>query len=198
MRSCGTIVLATPPRPDGTITPEVSAREAGAHMAASGKAPHSRDRGDCTRGGGCARQRCVWHGYGCVSAALGRGQMRWGVQGSGLVGHRRWRAGAASRCGCAERKDLQPRRPRILHLLSLPQLGQVTAPRPAHTRTHTPCCSLHRAAPHCGQVLYCAKKAGVTHILKAGGAQAVAAMAWGTASCPKVGLRGGCLGRGRP
>ncbi|KAG2425997.1 hypothetical protein HXX76_013368 [Chlamydomonas incerta] len=36
------------------------------------------------------------------------------------------------------------------------------------------------------EVLYCAKKAGVTHILKAGGAQAVAAMAWGTASCPKV------------
>ncbi|CAA6662827.1 unnamed protein product [Spirodela intermedia] len=38
----------------------------------------------------------------------------------------------------------------------------------------------------CGEVLYCAKKAGVTHILKAGGAQAVSAMAWGTASCPKV------------
>ncbi|PSC71248.1 histidinol dehydrogenase [Micractinium conductrix] len=36
------------------------------------------------------------------------------------------------------------------------------------------------------EVLYCAKKAGVTHILKAGGAQAVAAMAWGTQSCPKV------------
>ncbi|KAJ9519275.1 hypothetical protein QJQ45_017922, partial [Haematococcus lacustris] len=36
------------------------------------------------------------------------------------------------------------------------------------------------------EVLYCARKAGVTHILKAGGAQAVAAMAWGTASCPKV------------
>jgi len=59
-------------------------------------------------------------------------------------------------------------------------------------------------------VLYCAKKAGVTHILKAGGAQvlayfeivlcfiiyfsalsavyfqAISAMAWGTASCPKV------------
>jgi histidinol dehydrogenase len=61
-------------------------------------------------------------------------------------------------------------------------------------------------------VLYCAKKAGVTFILKAGGAQvvvtfisgatlntisffiyillsdfqAVAAMAWGTESCPKV------------
>ncbi|RVW94431.1 Histidinol dehydrogenase, chloroplastic [Vitis vinifera] len=32
----------------------------------------------------------------------------------------------------------------------------------------------------------CAKKAGVTHILKAGGAQAIAAMAWGTTSCPKV------------
>jgi histidinol dehydrogenase len=36
------------------------------------------------------------------------------------------------------------------------------------------------------EVLYCAKKAGVTHILKAGGAQAVAAMAYGTKSCPKV------------
>jgi len=36
------------------------------------------------------------------------------------------------------------------------------------------------------EVLYCAKKAGVTHILKAGGAQAVAAMGWGTQSCPKV------------
>ena len=36
------------------------------------------------------------------------------------------------------------------------------------------------------EVLYCARKAGVTHILKAGGAQAIAAMAWGTASCPKV------------
>ncbi|CAI9117316.1 OLC1v1018686C2 [Oldenlandia corymbosa var. corymbosa] len=38
----------------------------------------------------------------------------------------------------------------------------------------------------CKEVLYCAKKAGVTHILKAGGAQAVSAMAWGTQSCPKV------------
>ncbi|EFJ21512.1 hypothetical protein SELMODRAFT_107041, partial [Selaginella moellendorffii] len=38
----------------------------------------------------------------------------------------------------------------------------------------------------CPEVLYCAKKAGATHILKAGGAQAVAAMAWGTNSCPKV------------
>lgn len=36
------------------------------------------------------------------------------------------------------------------------------------------------------EVLYCAKKAGVTHLLKAGGAQAVAAMAWGTGSVPKV------------
>lgn len=36
------------------------------------------------------------------------------------------------------------------------------------------------------QVLYCAKKAGVTHVLRAGGAQAVAAMAWGTETCPKV------------
>jgi histidinol dehydrogenase len=36
------------------------------------------------------------------------------------------------------------------------------------------------------EVLYCAKKAGVTHLLKAGGAQAVAAMAYGTATCPKV------------
>ncbi|XP_051121302.1 histidinol dehydrogenase, chloroplastic isoform X2 [Andrographis paniculata] len=38
----------------------------------------------------------------------------------------------------------------------------------------------------CKEVLYCAKKAGVTHILKVGGAQAIAAMAWGTESCPKV------------
>lgn len=38
----------------------------------------------------------------------------------------------------------------------------------------------------CKEVLYCAKKAGVTHILKAGGSQAIAAMAWGTESCPKV------------
>ncbi|XP_064938584.1 histidinol dehydrogenase, chloroplastic-like isoform X3 [Musa acuminata AAA Group] len=38
----------------------------------------------------------------------------------------------------------------------------------------------------CKEVLYCAKKASVTHILKAGGAQAVSAMAWGTPSCPKV------------
>ncbi|KAL5727614.1 histidinol dehydrogenase [Ranunculus cassubicifolius] len=38
----------------------------------------------------------------------------------------------------------------------------------------------------CKEVLYCAKKAGVTHILKAGGAQAIAAMAWGTDSCPKA------------
>ncbi|XP_073274639.1 histidinol dehydrogenase, chloroplastic isoform X1 [Primulina huaijiensis] len=38
----------------------------------------------------------------------------------------------------------------------------------------------------CKEVVYCAKKAGVTHILKAGGAQAISAMAWGTESCPKV------------
>ncbi|KAH8953792.1 hypothetical protein BDL97_08G045200 [Sphagnum fallax] len=38
----------------------------------------------------------------------------------------------------------------------------------------------------CPEVVYCAKRAGVSHILKAGGAQAVAAMAWGTESCPKV------------
>ncbi|KAI5572135.1 hypothetical protein BDE02_11G142600 [Populus trichocarpa] len=38
----------------------------------------------------------------------------------------------------------------------------------------------------CKEVLYCAKKAGVTHILKAGGAQAISAMAWGTDSCLKV------------
>ncbi len=36
------------------------------------------------------------------------------------------------------------------------------------------------------EVLYCARKAGVTHVLKAGGAQAVAAMGWGTESVPKV------------
>ncbi|KAJ9140883.1 hypothetical protein P3X46_031475 [Hevea brasiliensis] len=39
----------------------------------------------------------------------------------------------------------------------------------------------------CREVLYSAKKkAGVTHVLKAGGAQAISAMAWGTESCPKV------------
>lgn len=38
----------------------------------------------------------------------------------------------------------------------------------------------------CPEVLYCAKKSGVAYILKAGGAQAVSAMAWGTESCPKV------------
>ncbi|KAK9758179.1 hypothetical protein RND81_01G213000 [Saponaria officinalis] len=43
-----------------------------------------------------------------------------------------------------------------------------------------------KACSICKEVLYCAKKAGVTHILKAGGAQAIAAMAWGTSSCPKV------------
>ena len=36
------------------------------------------------------------------------------------------------------------------------------------------------------EVLYCAKKAGVTHVLKAGGAQAISALAWGTETCPKV------------
>jgi histidinol dehydrogenase len=36
------------------------------------------------------------------------------------------------------------------------------------------------------EVVYCAQKAGATHVLKAGGAQAVAAMGWGTESCPKV------------
>ena len=36
------------------------------------------------------------------------------------------------------------------------------------------------------EVLYCARAAGVTHILRAGGAQAVAALAYGTASTPKV------------
>lgn len=36
------------------------------------------------------------------------------------------------------------------------------------------------------EVLYCAKKAGVTHVLKAGGAQAISALAWGTQTCPKV------------
>ncbi|XP_026417138.1 histidinol dehydrogenase, chloroplastic-like [Papaver somniferum] len=39
----------------------------------------------------------------------------------------------------------------------------------------------------CKEVVYCAKKAFVTHsYLKAGGAQAISAMAWGTSSCPKV------------
>ena len=50
----------------------------------------------------------------------------------------------------------------------------VLAPPPRPDGTITP------------EVLYCAKKAGVTHVLKAGGAQAVAAMAWGTESTPKV------------
>lgn len=36
------------------------------------------------------------------------------------------------------------------------------------------------------EVLHCARKAGVTHVLRAGGAQAIAAMAWGTETCPKV------------
>ena len=36
------------------------------------------------------------------------------------------------------------------------------------------------------EVVYCARKAGATHVLKAGGAQAVAAMGWGTQTCPKV------------
>ncbi|KAK9827951.1 hypothetical protein WJX81_000089 [Elliptochloris bilobata] len=36
------------------------------------------------------------------------------------------------------------------------------------------------------EVAYCARRAGVTHVLKAGGAQAVAALAWGTSTCPKV------------
>jgi histidinol dehydrogenase len=36
------------------------------------------------------------------------------------------------------------------------------------------------------EVLYVAKKAGVTHILRAGGAQAIAAMGYGTQTCPKV------------
>jgi histidinol dehydrogenase len=38
----------------------------------------------------------------------------------------------------------------------------------------------------CPEVVYAAKRAGVTHLLLAGGAQACAAMAYGTASCPKV------------
>ena len=36
------------------------------------------------------------------------------------------------------------------------------------------------------EVLYCARAAGATHVLRAGGAQAVAALAYGTASVPKV------------
>lgn len=36
------------------------------------------------------------------------------------------------------------------------------------------------------EIVYCAKKCGVSYILKAGGAQAVAAMAYGTKSVPKV------------
>ncbi len=38
----------------------------------------------------------------------------------------------------------------------------------------------------CPEVLYACKRAGATHLLLAGGAQAVAAMAYGTATCPKV------------
>eukprot|EP00438_Fugacium_kawagutii_P026003 Skav209474 [mRNA] locus=scaffold3498:338659:342312:- [translate_table: standard] len=38
----------------------------------------------------------------------------------------------------------------------------------------------------CPEVIYAAKRAGATKILKAGGAQAIAAMAFGTKSCPKV------------
>lgn len=36
------------------------------------------------------------------------------------------------------------------------------------------------------EILYIAQKAGITHLLKAGGAQAIAAMAYGTQSVPKV------------
>ena len=56
------------------------------------------------------------------------------------------------------------------------------------------CRTIVMATPPCPdgsvtpEVLYCAKRAGVTHVLKAGGAQAVAAMAWGTETCPKVQL----------
>ncbi|KAF2310759.1 hypothetical protein GH714_016936 [Hevea brasiliensis] len=45
---------------------------------------------------------------------------------------------------------------------------------------------LQRALMLSVEVLYSAKKAGVTHVLKAGGVQAISAMAWGTESCPKV------------
>lgn len=38
----------------------------------------------------------------------------------------------------------------------------------------------------CPEVIYAAKLAGATKLLKAGGAQAIAAMAYGTKSCPKV------------
>lgn len=38
----------------------------------------------------------------------------------------------------------------------------------------------------CPEVVYAAKKAGATKLLKAGGAQAIAAMAFGTQTCPKV------------
>ena len=36
------------------------------------------------------------------------------------------------------------------------------------------------------EIVYIARKAGVTHLLKAGGSQAIAAMAYGTQSVPKV------------
>jgi histidinol dehydrogenase len=38
----------------------------------------------------------------------------------------------------------------------------------------------------CPEVVYAAKRGGATHILKAGGAQAIAAMGFGTSTCPKV------------
>ena len=38
----------------------------------------------------------------------------------------------------------------------------------------------------CPEVVYAAKRCGVHKILRAGGAQAIAALAYGTASCPKV------------
>ncbi|KAL8462813.1 hypothetical protein ACS0TY_033723 [Phlomoides rotata] len=38
----------------------------------------------------------------------------------------------------------------------------------------------------CKEILYCAKKAGVTHIFKAEDAQTISVMAWGTESCSKV------------
>ncbi|KAJ8906873.1 hypothetical protein NDN08_003357 [Rhodosorus marinus] len=44
----------------------------------------------------------------------------------------------------------------------------------------------HTDGSICPEVLYAAQKCGVTKILKAGGAQAIAAMAFGTDSCPKV------------
>ena len=70
-----------------------------------------------------------------------------------------------------------------------PALQRADAHHPCRDRGLPDDCAGHPPRPDGSitpEVLYCAKKAGATHVLKAGGAQAVAAMAWGTGSCPKV------------